>query len=79
MKRILVAVSFAVLAVPALAAEHGRPFEQTQLDRVLPSLGQDKLYVAEMAGDIRSDRSISTDMGAESPFANDHNFVSPPQ
>jgi hypothetical protein len=79
MKRFIAAVSFAVLAVPVLAAEHGGPFEQTQLDRMLPSLGQDKLYVAEMAGDTRSDSSIASDAGSESVFASDHNFISPPQ
>jgi hypothetical protein len=38
MKRIIAAVSFAVLAVPALAAERGAPFEQTELDRALPQV-----------------------------------------
>lgn len=37
MKRLITAVSFAVLAVPALAAQ---PFEQTQLDRALPQIGE---------------------------------------
>lgn len=38
MKRMITAVSFAVLAVPAVAAGTGAPFEQTELDRVLPKL-----------------------------------------
>lgn len=35
MKRILAAVSFALLAAPVFAAENGAPFEQTQFDRGL--------------------------------------------
>jgi hypothetical protein len=38
MKRLIAAVSFAVLSIPAVAAEYGAPFEQTQLDRALPQL-----------------------------------------
>ena len=38
MKRFIAAVSFAVLAVPAFAAEMGAPFEQTELDRALPQI-----------------------------------------
>lgn len=38
MKRLITAVSFAVLAVPALAAERGAPFEQTELDRAQPEV-----------------------------------------
>ena len=38
MKRIIAAVSFAALAVPALAVEHGKPFEETELDRQLPQI-----------------------------------------
>ncbi len=36
MKRLIAAVAFAALAVPALAAT--QPFEQTQLDRALPEI-----------------------------------------
>jgi hypothetical protein len=38
MKRLIAAVSFAVLAVPAVAAENGKPFEQLDLDRALPQI-----------------------------------------
>jgi len=38
MKRLIAAVSFAVLAVPAVAAESGKPFEQIDLDRALPQI-----------------------------------------
>src|SRR3954463_8319028 len=38
MKRALIVVAVAVLASPALALEVGPPFEQTELDRMLPEL-----------------------------------------
>ena len=38
MKRLITAVSFAVLAVPAVAADSGKPFEQIDLDRALPQI-----------------------------------------
>ena len=38
MKRIIAAVSFAVLAAPAFAVEIGAPYEQTQIDRQLPDV-----------------------------------------
>jgi len=37
MKRLIAAVSFAVLATPAFAG-NGRPFEQLDLDRALPNI-----------------------------------------
>lgn len=37
MKRLLTAVSFAVLATPVFA-DAGKPFEQTELDRQLPAV-----------------------------------------
>jgi hypothetical protein len=38
MKRILVALSLAVLAAPAFAVEISAPYEQSQVDRALPNL-----------------------------------------
>jgi hypothetical protein len=38
MKRCLIAIALAALASPALALEVGPPFEQTELDRMLPDL-----------------------------------------
>ena len=40
MKRLIAAVSFAVIAVPAFA---GLPFEQTELDRALPNVAERKV------------------------------------
>jgi hypothetical protein len=38
MKRLIAAVSFAALAVPAFAAEPGLPYSQDQVDRALPNV-----------------------------------------
>ena len=38
MKRILAAVSFAVLATPAFAVQVSAPYEDTQNDRALPNV-----------------------------------------
>ncbi|OGA72322.1 MAG: hypothetical protein A3G81_15065 [Betaproteobacteria bacterium RIFCSPLOWO2_12_FULL_65_14] len=67
MKRIIAAVSFAVLAVPAFAAEVGAPFEQNQLDRVLPN-------VQERAGNASYGATLESNV-----WAQDYNFVAPAQ
>ena len=69
MKRIIAAVSFAALAVPALAVEHGKPFEQTEADRALPQV-KDPAPAARRSTDSRS-------QSAQSPWANDWNFIAP--
>jgi hypothetical protein len=38
MKHLITAVSFAVLAVPAFAAERGAPYDQSLVDRALPQI-----------------------------------------
>jgi hypothetical protein len=38
MKRIIAAVSFAILAAPAFAAESGAPYDQNLVDRALPNV-----------------------------------------
>ncbi len=65
MKRIIAAVSLAVLAVPAFAVEAGAPFEQNQLDRALPS-------VQERADSASYGATQSKDV-----WANDYNFIAP--
>ena len=101
MKRLIVAVSFSILAVPAVAtpfeqteldrqlpnisvatpsayvADSSAPFEQNELDRRLPSLGLDDVRYAAASGSTMSDASSASDAG--SPWANDHNFISPAQ
>jgi len=71
MKRIIAAVSFAALAVPALAVEHGKPFEQTEVDRVLPQVN------APAPADMHSTESRSQSQSSQSPWANDWNFIAP--
>ena len=79
MKRIIAAVSLAVLAAPVFAAEVSAPFEQNQLDRMLPEMeGQPVRYAMSTDGVI-SDRSIASDRDSNGVWANDHNFVAPPQ
>lgn len=77
MKRLIAAVSFAVLASPVLA-DAGKPFEQLDIDRALPNIAErvERSLVAS-SGVTRSDREIAAESSAESPWANDHNFVSP--
>ena len=77
MKRFIAAVSFATLAVPALAAEHGKPFEETELDRQLPQINvpapADK-RAADRAADSKTRAPRTTEA---SPWANDWNFIAP--
>jgi hypothetical protein len=46
MKRLIAAVSFAVFAVPALAAEAGLPYEQNAIDRTLPNVSKRAIDIA---------------------------------
>jgi hypothetical protein len=110
MKRLIAAVSFAVLAVPALA-QNGKPFEeldldralpdinipaveprsvdprslpyeQAQVDRELPSFDSGRVHFAAASGATMSDASTAAEPAestatAESPWANDWNFIAP--
>lgn len=73
MKRIIAAVSLTALALPAFAVEHGKPFEQTELDRALPQVR------TPAPADKRStdSRSQSQSPSSQSPWANDWNFIAP--
>ncbi len=92
MKRLITAVSFAVLAVPAAAA--GLPYDQNLVDRALPQIEQPELRserqeFAAAAGNTRSDVEISADEEAANvskgsglasgPWANDYHFIAPAQ
>lgn len=76
MKRLIAAVSFAVLATPVLAGA-GKPFEQLDLDRALPDIRVERSQVAS-SGPTRSDVG-ATEAKDVSPWANDHNFIAPAQ
>jgi opacity protein-like surface antigen len=65
MKRILVAVSFAVLAIPAFAADVSAPYEATQADRALPNV------------QVNGERSKKSNSTESNPWANDYNFIAP--
>jgi hypothetical protein len=83
MKRLIAAVSFAVLATPVLA--DNKPYEQLDVDRVLPTFTVNQPERVASAGNTRSDVEISTEanraepVAAESPWADDHNFIAPAQ
>ncbi len=94
MKHTLLALALAVAASPALALEAGPPFEQAQLDRMLPDLPAVQNLVnrgmpvrqaaADAYGTTRIDAGSDMKMpempkAAESPWANDFNFIAPPQ
>jgi hypothetical protein len=63
-KRIIAAVSLAVLAAPVFAAEIAAPFEQTQFDRVLTNVEQ---------------RASAGSTGEAGVWAHDYNFIAPAQ
>ena len=89
MKRIIAAISFAALAVPAFAfaAEVSPPFEKSQFDRTLPNV--ENPVVTERAGagstSAPSERASTGSSHAPSsgwatgPWANDPNFIAPAQ
>jgi len=81
MKRLIAAVSLAVLAGPALALEIGKPFEQLDIDRALPDIvvPGDRTQFAATAGETRSDASadVAERAPAESPFADQHDVIAP--
>ncbi|HEY1287515.1 MAG TPA: hypothetical protein VGF58_04260 [Burkholderiales bacterium] len=71
MKRILAAVSFAVLAIPAFAVEVSAPYEDTQNDRVLPNI--------QTRGERDSKPASMQSKSQSNPWANDYNFIAPAQ
>ena len=64
MKRLIAAVSFAVLAAPVFAAEIGAPYEQTQFDRGIST---------------QNDNASSGSSNATGVWDSDYNFVAPAQ
>ena len=94
MKRLIVAAALAALAVPAFAAETGKPFEQTELDRALPqihfpaveqskvdasSLPYEQAQVDRMLPTFGTGRMhFATAGSSQTSWANDWNFIAPP-
>jgi hypothetical protein len=64
--------------VEPYVADSRAPFEQLAIDRALPNLPSQAAQYAETAGagSTRSDAGRE-EVSAESPWANDHNFISP--
>jgi hypothetical protein len=62
MKRLIAAVSFAVLATPVLAAEVSAPFEQTEFDRHVINVERASAGATGASGNV---------------WANDYNFIAP--
>jgi hypothetical protein len=71
MKRIIAAVSLAVLAAPVMAAEVSAPFEQTQFDRALPIVTEEDVERASAGATGASE--------SENVWAQDYNFIAPAQ
>lgn len=77
MKRIIAAISFAVLAVPAFAfaADTSAPYEKTQFDRMLPNV--ENPVAAEQASASAGPSSAASGRLATGAWSHDHNFISP--
>lgn len=90
MKRVLVAVSFAVavIAIPAGAMDARAPFEELNLQRTLPVLtlpqeAAPALQVADAARltNTRSDLELAQQQVSvvRSAWVDQHDFIAPPQ
>jgi hypothetical protein len=76
MKRIIAAVSFAVLSASAFAVEVSAPYDQSLVDRALPNI--DFPAAAEQAsGGATGDASRG--IWATGVWANDPHFIAPAQ
>lgn len=77
MRKLLVAVTLALSAIPALAA-NGAPYEQNEIDRMLPQFAKttERVQLAQLGGGAYTSQAEDR---TESPWANDHNFIAPPQ
>jgi hypothetical protein len=93
MKRTIIAVLFASLSLPVLAADIGAPYEQTVQDMQLPSVqnpavndqassgstSRQRQVVAGPAQPIDPRQATGDSLEATGPWANDPNFIAPPQ
>jgi hypothetical protein len=84
MKRLIAAIGLSALALSASAVEVGPPFEQLNLDRALPQIqfapveaSRPAQFAQSAAGATRSDASAADEAPAQSPWANDWNFIAP--
>ena len=71
MKRLIAAVALSSLAFSASALEVGKPFEQLDLDRALPNIAFAPVQ------EYVDTASTGSTQSAQSPWANDYNFIAP--
>jgi hypothetical protein len=90
-KRLIAAVSFAALAVPAFAVEVGLPYSQDQVDRALPNVSKvfgdasasrfgapyDQNLIDRALPNVEEHRSSSAGDSVNRAIANDAAPVSP--
>jgi len=63
--------------VEPYVADSRAPFEQLAIDRALPNLPVQNAQFAAVAGSTQSDASAGGGVSAQSPWANDWNFIAP--
>ncbi len=78
MKHIIFAAAFALLAMPAFAADTDTraPYEKDQFDRTLPDI-QSPVLADRARASTGATTSAPTGTWATGVWANDHNFVAP--
>ena len=77
MKRIIAAVSFAALALPAFADDRGAPYDQSLIDRGIPAPAPS--HNRAPSGASGSLAGAMAPLWATGPWANDYAFIAPPQ
>jgi hypothetical protein len=83
MKRLIAALGLTAFALSASALEVKAPYEQLNVDRALPNLSGRNVQYAQSAAAGRTLTDATLVNGkttqAESPWANDYNFIVPAQ
>jgi hypothetical protein len=80
-ERALPQIEFA--PVEPYVSDSSAPYEQLAIDRALPNLPVRNVQFAATVGSTQSDATVdgngNDETPAESPWANDHNFIAPAQ
>jgi hypothetical protein len=74
MKRLIIAAALGVSGTAL--AEAGKPFEQTELDRMLPAISVTEPGPVQLA-QVGGGSYHSAELPGTNPWANDHNFIAP--
>lgn len=77
MKRLIVAASFAAVALPALADDRGVPYDQSLVDRGIPV--QRLSHARASGGSSGAVRGAVAPLWATGPWAGDYAFIAPAQ